>query len=242
MPAERDWGDRLLTNAVYYQVTQRAPHWSYRRVSLLLRLLVADRLHCIRARSFTTAATTTGKLLRAAVRWPVAAVVSRPCTSNVRSRLCRYTCLASTDRHSVGGRSLRSVDWRPLCDSLFQPLLLAAVLLSLLSYIALFSSDKAPPPPLSPDPLTAAGQWLAGTLLAIVLTGGRRALASVCLVFLLCVVQGLLRSVSFTSRTHARAAMVACRTPVVQLIKRVEQQDDAKVLLRRRSQAAGHGD
>lgn len=113
-----------------------------------------------------------------------------------------------------------------LFDRLLKPLLLAALLLALLSYIALFSSDKPPPPPLSPDPLTAAGQWLVGALLAVLLTGGQRAVATVCLAALLCVVHALLRSVSFTSRTHARAGMVARRTPVVQLLKRMEQSND----------------
>ena len=105
------------------------------------------------------------------------------------------------------------------------------LLVSVLSYIALFSSDKPPPPPLSPDSLTASSQWLVGLLLAVVLADGRRALPTVGLAFVLCVVHALLRSVSFTSRTHARAAMVARRTPIVQLMERMRR-DEGKVMLR----------
>lgn len=169
---------------------------------------------------------------------------SRQPTSHIRppsGHHCLTACTASTTLHcttSVLPSLISSVEWL-LCHSFVKPLLLAALLLSLLSYIALFSSDKPPPPPLSPDPLTAAGQWLVGSLLAVLLTGGQRALATVCLAFLLCVVHALLRSVSFTSRTHARAAMVARRTPLVQLMKRMEQ--DGEKEARRASQLVGRG-
>ena len=126
-----------------------------------------------------------------------------------------------------------------VCGRLLKPLLLAALLVSLLCYIAVFSPDKLPPAPLSPDPLTAAGQWLGGSLLATLLAGGYRALATVCLAFLLCVVHALLRSASFSSRTHARAAIVARRTPVVQLMKRMEQTEERRASLKRPQAADG---
>ena len=105
--------------------------------------------------------------------------------------------------------------------SLFKPLLLAAVLASLLAYVLLFTPDRPPPPPVSPDPLTAAAQWLAGSLLLVLLAGRQSALVGVGLALLLCVAHAWLRSVSFTSRTHARAAIAAGRTPVVQALKRM---------------------
>ena len=102
--------------------------------------------------------------------------------------------------------------------------MLIALVVSLLAYVLIFSSNRPPPQPLSSDALTAAGQWLLGSLLAALLAGGQQALAGLCLAALLCGLHALLRSVSFTSRTHAKANIAAGRTPIVQLIRRMEQQ------------------
>ena len=116
----------------------------------------------------------------------------------------------------------------------------AVLLLSLLAYVLIFAPDRPSPPLLSPEPLTAAAQWLGVALLVALLVGGKRALVVLCLAVLLCGLHALLRCVSFTSRTHARAAMLACRTPAVQLIKRMERNE--RTVARRETAQRGDRD
>lgn len=108
-----------------------------------------------------------------------------------------------------------------------QPSLLIYLLLILLIYIVIFSSS---PPNLpswfSTHPLTSLWQFFAMVVIMLIILGGTRVIAALCVSLLLVIGHCMIRSISIVARTTARSQLILKRTPMAALVHTLQQYEE----------------